>query len=60
MLKGLVDELHILISPVLLGGGTPIFQGKPAVCLRLLSTGTWKESGIVLARYAVDNDPSEQ
>jgi dihydrofolate reductase len=25
----LVDELHLMIGPVVLGGGTPIFDGEP-------------------------------
>ena len=51
--KELVDELHLLICPVLLGSGTPVFQGSPPACLRLIDTLTWKGSGIVLARYVV-------
>lgn len=48
---GLVDELHLLIGPVVLGAGTPLFEGKPAVSLRLIDTQTWEGSGIVLIRY---------
>jgi len=51
--NGLVDELHLMVSPVVLGAGTPIFDGKPAVSLRLIDTRTWEGSGIVLVRYAV-------
>ena len=49
--KNLVDELHLMIGPVLLGAGTPLFDGKPAVSLRLIDTRTWDGSGIVLVRY---------
>ncbi len=50
---GLVDELHLMISPVALGAGTPIFEGTPSVSLRLIDAQTWKGSGIVLTRYEV-------
>lgn len=49
--QGLVDELHLMIGPVVLGGGTPAFGGKDNVPLRLIGTRTWEGSGIVLVRY---------
>jgi dihydrofolate reductase len=50
---GLVDELHLMIGPVLLGSGTPLFDGRTAVPLRLLETRAWAGSGNVLVRYEV-------
>ena len=50
---GLVDELHLMIAPVVLGAGTPVFNGKPSEFFRLIDTQTWKDSGIVLTRYEV-------
>ena len=50
---GLVDELHLLIAPVVVSAGTPIFDGKPSVSFRLIDTQTWKGSGIVLTQYEV-------
>jgi dihydrofolate reductase len=50
---GLVDELHLMVGPIVPGGGTPAFDGQPAVSLRLLGTRTWDGSGNVLLRYGV-------
>jgi dihydrofolate reductase len=49
----LVDELHLMIGPVVLGAGTPIIDEHPAVSLRLIDTRTWDDSGNVLLRYEV-------
>jgi len=49
----LVDELHLMIGSVLVGGGTPIFEGSPKVSLRTMDTRTWDESENVLVRYEV-------
>ena len=51
---GLVDELHLMIGAGVLGAGTPAFEGRPPVSLRLIDTRTWDGSGIVLVRYAVE------
>ena len=49
----LVDELHLMIGQVILGAGTPVFDGQPAVSLRLIDTRTWDGSDNVLVRYEV-------
>jgi dihydrofolate reductase len=49
----LVDELHLMIGPVVLGAGTPVFDEQPAVTLRLIDTRTWDGSENVLLRYEV-------
>lgn len=48
----LVDELHLMVAPIVLGAGTPAFDGRPPGSLRLLGTRTWDGSGNVLVRYA--------
>jgi dihydrofolate reductase len=48
---GLVDEYEIMIDPVALGDGVPMFQGmKRTLNLELASTRTFK-SGVVLHSY---------
>jgi len=49
----LVDELHLMIAPVVIGGGTPVFSDQPRHSLLLADTRTWDGSGIVLARYVL-------
>jgi dihydrofolate reductase len=53
--NGLVDELHIMIGPNIVGGGTLMFDPnrKPPVSLRLINTHSWDGSGIVLNKYEV-------
>jgi dihydrofolate reductase len=49
----LVDELHLMIGNVILGAGTPIFEGKPAVSLGLIDIRKWDDSDNVLVQYEV-------
>ena len=53
LVNDLVDEIHLMISPVILGAGTPLFDGNPPVSPRLIDTRTWDGSGIVLVWYDV-------
>jgi dihydrofolate reductase len=51
---GLVDELHLMVGAVVLGGGTPAFEGQPPVALRTLAVRKLDGSENVLVRYGVE------
>lgn len=52
---GLVDELHLMVGPVAVGGGIPAFGDAPVPRLRLLDTLRREGSENVVLRYAVVN-----
>lgn len=50
---GLVDELHLMVGGVVLGGGTPAFDAGARAGLELLGVERWETSSNVLLKYAV-------
>lgn len=46
---GLVDELRIMVNPVLLGRGTPLFEGADRAGLTLLETRSFGSGNVLLA-----------
>jgi dihydrofolate reductase len=51
MRLGLIDEYRILVTPVVLGSGTPMFKHvEDKIALKLLKATTWS-SGIVALSY---------
>ena len=51
---GLVDELHFMVGPGVVGEGVRAFETRPPGSLRLLDTRTFDGSSLLLARYAVE------
>ena len=56
--RGLIDEYRIMVNPILLGAGKPVFNGlNRDVPLKLLGTRTFK-NGNVLLTYAPEHQPA--
>jgi dihydrofolate reductase len=49
----LVDELHLMIGNVVVGGGTPIFEKGLPQSLHLINVLKWEDSENILIQYQV-------
>jgi dihydrofolate reductase len=56
LVAGLVDELHVMVGPALLGDGVPLLGDPTRVALRLLGAEQLPDSSLVLHRYAARGD----
>ncbi len=52
---GLVDEIHLIIAPLILGSGTRMFDEQSARMLRRADTTIGDDSGTVIVKYEVIN-----
>jgi len=50
---GLIDELHLMIGPGVVGEGVRAFETRPPGPLRLLDTRAFDGSSLLLVRYSV-------
>ena len=58
--NGLLDEFRIMVNPIALGSGTPLFRGlEEKMSLKLLNVRTFK-SGNVLLCYHPDISPTNK
>jgi dihydrofolate reductase len=52
--QGLIDDYQIMVDPVALGDGTPIFKGiKKRLNLKLTATRTFKNGNVLLSYEAI-------
>jgi dihydrofolate reductase len=49
--EGLIDELHLLVHPVVLGAGQRVFDGSAKVALKLVNSATFS-TGVLHLVYA--------
>ena len=48
---GLVDELHLMVAPVVLGGRTPAFRAGTVAAFHPVDVRRWQDSGNTLIQY---------
>jgi dihydrofolate reductase len=53
--QGLIDEYQIMVNPVVLGDGTPIFKGiQHSLNLKLTTTRTFRNGNVLLCYQPVE------
>jgi dihydrofolate reductase len=60
MRRGLIDEYRLGLTPVILGGGTPLFKQSPERMRMKLIEARPLKSGCVILRYKPKNAPSSK
>ncbi|RSN71958.1 dihydrofolate reductase family protein [Actinomadura sp. WAC 06369] len=58
--QGLIDELHLLVHPIVVGHGAKLFGDGPTVPLKLLSSTTFDATGVVHLVYTNGDAPKEE
>lgn len=53
----LVDEVHLVVAPVVVGGGKPVLPSDVRIDLELLDVRRFDGTGVVSLRYGVQGSP---
>jgi len=57
---GLVDEIHLFLAPIIVGGGKPSLPDDVRLKLRLIDQRLFKGTGIVHVRYRSDTSEASR
>lgn len=57
--QGLVDELHLLLHPIVVGRGAKLFTDGATAPLKLVSSTTFGATGVVHLAYAGADEAKE-
>jgi dihydrofolate reductase len=56
---GLLDEIRVMLTPVLLGGGTPFFESLNNAPVKLVGPDVIEGTGVIHLRYTIDRGGEE-
>lgn len=57
MRHGLIDKFRLVIAPVVLGGGNPLFKASPDRVKMKLADSRTLRNGCVILRYQPEGTP---